>query len=1223
MSDLSDRIASLPLEKRRALEALLERAGPAPAKATIPRHDPATPIPLSFAQQRLWFLDQLAGAQSQSLYTVAATWQLTGPLDHGALAQALDAIVERHSVLRTSFPLLDGQPIQVIRPSLSLDLTPLDLRALAEDARAAAAHRYISETIQGAFDLARGPLFRAALLRLADDEHWLAVSMHHTVSDGWSVGIFTNELAALYTAYATGGPPSLPALAIQYADFAAWQRSWLEGAGADRPSPLQTQLAYWRRALANLPVLSLPTDRPRPAIQTFQGTTYTFAVPAALTHALKALSQREGATLFMTLLAAFDLLLSRYSGQEDLSVGTPFAGRTRVETEALIGLFVNTLVLRADLSGNPRFIELLQRVRAVCMGAYANLDLPFEKLVEAIQPQRDLSYNPLFQVLFGLHNTPRPTVTLPGLVLDRLGDKISVARFDLSLDIREIPGGLLCGLEYNTGIFEAATITRLSAHFQTLLAGIVAGPERRCADLPLLTPAEQRQLLVDWNDTAAGVRGQGSGVGSFTADASCLHELFEAQAAQTPDAIALMFEGSGVRGQGSGVETARRAVCTPEQLTYAELSRRANQLAQHLRARGVGPDVLVGVCIERSLELMIALLGVLKAGGAYVPLDPQYPPDRLAFMIKDSRVEVLITQQSIYDLPLTIDDLGESDRPIANRKSKIVNVDNLAYVIYTSGSTGRPKGVAIQHRSVSNLLAVTRPLFAFGADDVWTVVHSYAFDFSVWEIWGCLGHGGRLVIVPLEVTRSPATFYELLGQQRVTILNQTPSAIRPLIAVRAAATDGPQPTLRVLMCGGEAFPRELAAPLLEWGLPLWNFYGPTESTVWAAISPLDDSTHNDAIPIGPPLANVQLYILDAQLQFVPIGVPGELYIGGAQLARGYFNRPELTAEKFIPNPFAGGDKQTSRQADKQTPQSAICNLQSAIGTRLYKTGDLVRRLPSGAIEFLGRIDQQIKLRGFRIELAEIEVVLRQHPAVREAVVVAREDTPGDKRLIAYVVQGSGVKGQGSDSEDKETRRQGDKEDSDLLVSLSPGLIPQASSLSSELRAHLGQTLPNYMVPSAFVLLDALPLSSNGKVDRRALPPPDGTRPDLAAAYLPPRTALERTIAAIWQELLHIERVGVNDTFFDLGGHSLLMVQVQSKLREALQRDISLLDMFRHPTVGRLAAYFSQEPADQPALLQSQARTTARHESRDRQQQTLQSRRQARRAAARAKGDSDD
>ncbi len=944
-----------------------------------------------------------------------------------------------------------------------------------------------AEEAQRPFDLVRGPLLRLVLAQLDEREHVLLVTMHHIISDGWSTGVLIREVAALYEAFSAGKRPPLPELPIQYVDYAAWQRKWL-GDGT-----LEAELAYWKQQLAGAPqLLELPTDRPRPAVQSYEGAIHWVALPKELSKALERLSQREGVTPFMLLLAAFQVLLFRYSGQDDVSVGSPIAGRTREETERLIGFFVNTLVLRTKLEGDPSFRQVLGRVREVTLGAYAHQDVPFEKLVEALQPERDLSRSPLFQVMFALQNAPPAEVALPGLVLRDVRTESRAAKFDLTLALTDTPTGLEGMLEYNTRLFDADTISRMAGHLRVLLEGIVAEPDQRISELPLLTAEERRQVIEQWNARTP-----------FPGDA-CLHSLFEAQVERTPEALALTF------GR--------------EQLTYRELNRRANQLAHYLVKRRVGPESLVGLCVERSVEMVVGILAILKAGGAYVPLDPAYPADRLAFMIQDSGVEVLLTQQQLAGLvsgsaEVVCLDTGWdaiAREPEGNPRVPVLP-ENLAYIIYTSGSTGRPKGTQIAHEQVSRLFTATEPWFHFGPGDVWTLFHSYAFDFSVWELWGALLYGGRVVVVPYWVSRSPESFHELLRQERVTVLNQTPSAFRQLIQYEETTGRGEGLALKWVIFGGEAL--EFAS-LRPWfarhgdSQPrLVNMYGITETTVHVTFRPLSaaDAEGAPGSVVGVPIPDLQAYVLGPGLQLVPVGVPGELFIGGAGLARGYLNRAELSAQRFIPHPFSAEP-----------------------GARLYRTGDKGRYRPDGSIEYLGRLDAQVKVRGFRIELGEVEMVLAQHSEVAEVIVLAREDVPGDKRLVAYVV--------------------------------GKGRTPDAAAL----REHVRTRLPEYMVPSAFVLLEALPLTTNGKVDRKALPAPELQPAGQGEAFVAPRTPTEEILAGIFAQVLGVERVGAESGFFDMGGHSLLATQVMSRLRSTFHVELELRELFQSPTVRELA-----------------------------------------------------
>lgn len=1058
-------------------------------------------LPPSFAQQRLWFFDQLE--PGSSAYNMPAAVRLRGPLNVATLEQSLNEIVKRHEALRTTFAMVDGRPVQVIAPILMLTLPVVDLRELSETERETEVQRLVTEEAQRPFDLAHGPLLRVTLLRLDAEEYVGLLTMHHIVSDGWSTGILIREMAVLYDAFSSGRSSPLPALLIQYADFAHWQRQWLQG------EVLETQLAYWKAQLVGAPpLLEVPTDHPRPAVQTFRGAHQSVVLPATLTEGFKVLSRQEGATLFMTLLAAFKVLLFRYTSQDDLIVGTPVANRNRLEIEGLIGFFVNTLVLRTDLSGNPSFRELVRRVREVCLGAYVHQDLPFERLVEELHLERNLSRNPLFQVMFVLENAALRSLELPGLTVSPVEAESETAHFDLTLQIVETAQGLTAVLVYNTDLFEAATIARMLGHFQTLLEAVVAHPEQRLSDLPLLPAAERRQLLVEWNDTKT----------DHSQDDLCIHQLFEAQVKQTPDAIAVVFEG--------------------EPLTYRELNRRTNQLAHHLRALGVGPEVPVGICLERSLEMVIGLLGILKAGGAYVPLDPAYPAERLAFMLEDAQPPVLLTQERLVaGLPehgATVVCLDSGWGAIARESEEnpinSTTPENLAYVIYTSGSTGQPKGVLVSHGSLAHHCRDVQGYYELDSSDGVLQFASLSFDVSLEEILPTLIVGARLVMQGADVWH-PADLRRKISELGLTVLN-LPTAYWQELAREWANTPElvPNNQPRLVIVGGDTMSSD--------SLKLWqqtpanaarllNAYGPTEATITATVCELTprlgESTTFQRIPIGRPLANRAIYILDPYGNPVPVGVAGELYIGGAGLARGYLNRPEVTAEKFLPNPFSVEP-----------------------GARLYKTGDLARYLPDGNIEFLGRIDHQVKIRGFRIELGEIEAVLGHYPDVREAVVVAAEDMPGEKRLVAYVVAQQ-----------------------------------EPAPTISELRRFLREKLPEYMVPAVFVLLDAFPLTPNGKVDRRALPAPDHARPELAKTFVAPRDALERQLIHIWEEVLGVRPIGVRDNFFELGGHSLLAVRLFSLIENRLGTRLSLATVFQGATVEHLASILRQQASPEP------------------------------------------
>ena len=924
--------------------------------------------PLSFAQQRLWFFDQLV--PNNPFYNVPSVMRLTGLLNLVALEQTFNEIVRRHAALRTNFVTIEGQPVQKIAPTSTLSLPIIDLQTLPQTERETAAQRLTAQEAQRPFNLSTDALLRVSLLRLDETEYLLIINLHHIVSDGWSIGVLIQEIDALYTAFVNDKPSPLPELPIQYSDFAHWQREWLEQVGKNGYSPLQIQLAYWRQQLDGISLLNLPIDRSRPAIQTYRGGTQRLQLPKKLSEALETLSQQEGVTLFMTLLAAFKTLLYRYTQQEDITVGSPIANRNRSEIEGLIGFFVNSLVLRTDLSGNPTFRELLERVKEVALGAYAHQDLPFEKLVEELEPERKLDRNPLFQVAFALQNAPMEAIELPGLTLRPQQLNTHTTRFDLEFHLWERCSGNglwvdssegISGLVvYSTDLFDAATITRMLGHFQTLLENIVANPEQRIANLEILTKPERHQLLVEWNNTFA----------DYPID-KCIHQLFEEQVQQTPDAIAIICED---------VEKQQTV-----SLTYQELNIYSNRLAHYLQKYGVSTETLVGVCIDRSVEMIVGMLGILKAGGAYVPLDPSYPPERLSFMLHEAQASLLLTQKRLFDR-LEIEKLPaiclDKDWETISQESEInlnssIAVNNRVYVIYTSGSTGKPKGVEIEHGGLLNLIFWHQRAFAVSACDRVTQISGVAFDACGWEIWPYLAAGASIYIPTDETRRSPEKLRNYLLEHQITI-----SFIPTVILEKILLLDWSEDTaLRFLLTGGDKLNQY---PARSHPFKVVNNYGPTENTVVTTSSILSAGKSELVPTIGQPISNTQTYILDGNLQPVPIGIPGELYISGDGLARSYLNHPELTAEKFIANPF--DDVASSR--------------------RLYKTGDLVRYRTDGNLEFLGRLDQQVKIRGYRIELGEIESVLNQHPTVLQAVVVTREEVPGDNRLVAYLVLNS-------------------------------------------------------------------------------------------------------------------------------------------------------------------------------------------------------------------------
>ncbi|ARU62753.1 hypothetical protein CBW65_18600 [Tumebacillus avium] len=1036
--------------------------------------------PASFAQQRLWFLDKLL--PGSPMYNIPFAVRMQGKLNLDALSQSLNEIVERHETLRTVFSEEDGAPMQVILPHVPFAMPLLDLRHLPKEMRMEHVSKLAGEDANRAFDLAKGPLMRTSLLKLDEEEHVLLLTMHHIISDAWSCNVLMKEIGVLYEAFVSGQPSPLPELPIQYVDFTAWQQDHLSG------EVLERQMNYWKKQLGDHPpVLQLSTDRPRQAAQSGRGAFLRFTLSTDLCNKLSELSQGEGATLYMTMLSAYAALLSRYTGQEDIAVGTPIAGRNIGQIEGLIGFFVNTLVMRADLSGDLSFRELLTRVKKTALEAYAHQDLPFERLVEELQPERNMSSTPLFQTMFSLQNYSAETeYRVSGLTLSGLETGQNMAKFDLNISLIERAGSSIRGsFEYKVDLFDESTIERMVGHFVKLLEGITANPDAKLGSLPMLTEAETEQQLVAWNQNAV----------EYPRDKT-IPELFEEQAALHADRPAVSFEGTV--------------------LTYRELNERANRLAHALQKKGVGPDVLVGLCMERSLELIVGLLGIVKAGGAYVPLDPAYPKDRLAYMLEDSAVGVLLTQEKLLaELPahgadvICLDrDWPQVELESAAAPELALTPDHLAYMIYTSGSTGKPKGVLIPHRGVARLVKNGNYVIA-GAEDVLMQLAAISFDAAVPEIWGTLLNGAKLVVFPAEKPTID-DIVRVISEEGVTMAFLT-SGLLPQLAEADLSS---MRSLRRLSVGGDVMSALHAKKVLE-KLPecmLANAYGPTENSVASTVFWM---THPDdvpaVVPIGRAVRNNELYVLDRHLQPVPVGVPGELHVGGPGLARGYWNRPELTQEMFIAHPF---------QAD---------------GSRLYKTGDLVRYLPDGSLEFLGRIDHQVKIRGFRIELAEIESVLNDHPSVAAVVVLAREDRPGDKRLVAYVV---------GEAETEVT--------------------------SAELRDYLKNLLPDYMVPSAFVMLPSLPLTQNGKVDRRALPAPDSGDYGAGVQYEAPRNEVETRLTRIWQVILGLDGIGIRNSFFELGGHSLLATQTISRINEAFDLQLPLRAMFEAPTIAEMA-----------------------------------------------------
>ena len=1386
MSEFNERIAGLSPEKRALLERLvLKKPSPPIRQQEIRRRETNDPCILSFAQERLWFFDQFEpGSQA---YNIFSAMRLAGHLNATALEQSLGEVLRRHEVLRTTFVTESDHPVQRISPATAYILPRIDLSTMPEEQREAKVRQLAGEEASRAFDLTAGPLIRAILLKLTTREHVLLLTVHHIVFDGWSWGILYRELSALYKIFLSGNPSSLPELPIQYADFALWQRQWLQG------KKLEEQLAFWKKHLTGVPPLELPTDRRRPSVQTFHGATSTFEFPESLTEALRGLSRKEGATLFMTLLAAFQCLLHRYTGQDDTVVGIPIANRNRAEMEGLIGFFVNTLVIRTDTSGNPVFRELLKQIKKTALDAYTYQDLPLEKLVEELHPERDLSRNPLFQVMFAMQNMPVATLEMSGLTPCLLETERTMTRFDLEVHLQETGEGIKGKFVYNIDLFNVDTIERMIRHYRTLLEGIAENPDQRLSELPLLTEAERHQLLAEWNDTTT----------AYPRD-RCIHSLFEEQAERTPDAIAVTFE--------------------ERQMTYRDLNSSANKLAHYLMRQGVGAEVLVGLCVERSLEMIVGILGILKAGGAYVPLDPTYPKERLAFMLEDSQATVLLTQQRLATrLPeidaqvVCLDASGylasEAKLPDAN-PAGIVASEDLAYVIFTSGSTGLPKGVAVEHRQLVNYVRGVSERMEFEPSWNFALVSTLAADLGNTVIFPALCIGGTLHVISQERAADPPALAEYFEQNRIDCLKIVPSHLAALMTGLHPEKLMPR---RRLILGGEASHCEWVKGLrkLAPDCIIFNHYGPTETTVGVLthrVGKEQPSLPSGTLPLGRPLPNTQIYILDEHQRLVPIGVAGELYIGGDGVARGYMNRPELTAERFVPN--------------------RLCNGQGAL---LYRTGDRTRYRSDGNIEFLGRIDRQVKIRGFRIEPGEIETALRSCPGVRDAAVIPHDDTAGSSSLAAYIVPhkpvamtlpaqhlyklpnnllvahlnknetdyiyreifelqaylrhgitvndgdvvfdvganiglftvfvnqickrpqvyafepnpvvhefasvnarayGAEVKvfPYGLSSEDAtaeltffegfsllsgfysdvekekqvvknflinqqqtaqadmtELIEQADElleerfkarrftanlralsgviaeekvdridllkinaeksewhvlrgiEEADwqkirqivLEVDLSEHLPPVTALLkkhgyeyvieqdalldgtelcyiyairpaanrrlirgqtsdghrlklpvfsdtvlsTDDLRRHLLQRLPDYMAPSRYVLLEALPLTPGGKVDRRALQKINPDRSAFENAPEGPRGPVEDLLAGIWCNVLGLKKVGIHDNFFELGGHSLLATQVMSRLRKVFQVEMPLRSFFESPTIAGLAVRIAQSQAE--------------------------------------------
>ena len=1130
MDELRKRIAALPPEKRALFESQLQKKGLQLTQSTpaICKRNNIKELPLSFAQQRLWFLHQLE--PDTTAYNIAIAWRFTGNLSIRLLQNTLNTIVQRHEILRTSFVAVDGQPTQVIIPELLLKLPIIDLRFLGELSRKTEVERLTKQEARFPFDLTEAPLLRVKLIQVNDNENILLLTLHHIIADGWSRGIILKELTALYKG------SSLPELPIQYVDFAVHQQQWLQG------EELKAQTDYWKQQLKDLSILELPTDKPRKPVQTYRSATESILISKDILNSFKDLSRSNGVTLFMSALAAFKVLLHRYTCEDDIAIGSPIANRNWKEVEPLIGFFVNTLVLRTDVSGNPSFLELLQRVKDVAAAAFKHQDLPFAKLVEEIQPQRSLSHNPLFGVMFQvqneayqLQNALNPELGIPDLNLEQIWKESGTTKFDMTWHLVERDEGLLTVVEYSTDLFNPDTISRMLGHFQVLLKGIIENPNQRLSELPILTEIEIQQLLLDWNHVKA----------DYPLEKG-IHKLFEEQVEKTPDNIAVeLVFSSNHRNHSYDTEK------IPEKLTYQQLNNRANQFAHYLREQGVKPEVKVGICVERNPLMLVGILGILKAGGAYLPIDRKLPSDRIAFMLADSGVSILVTQEKILSqLPshsaqtICLDSEWIVSENISNHiyQESITNpanqtfADNLAYVIYTSGSTGKPKGTLITHRGLTNYLSWATIAYNVDEGNGSPVQSSIGFDATITSLYTPL-IVGKTVTLLSEEEEIETLSHLLNSESNFSLVKLTPAHLKVLSQLNNIETSD-KPSIKhpskSFIIGGEA--------LLENHLEFWrnnypdtrliNEYGPTETVVGCCIyNASEKPTTANAVPIGRAIANVRLYVLDKYLQPVPIGIPGELYIGGVGVARGYLNRPELTAEKFIPNPFYKlEEKFISPSASSAS--SLRQRFQRTASSALYKTGDKVRYLPDGNLEYLGRLDNQVKIRGFRIELEEIEAVLNQHPQIQFSCVIPHTDDSGNQRLVAYIVSSHPI-------------------------------------LKQQIHQFLQQTLPDYMVPSFFVELEGLPLTNNGKVDRKALPIPDLSIQENTNKTLP-TTEKEIILTKIWSEVLGVN-VGIDDNFFEMGGDSILSIQI---IARANQVGLSLTPklLFQHQTIAELATF---------------------------------------------------
>ncbi|MEM7028583.1 MAG: amino acid adenylation domain-containing protein [Chloroflexota bacterium] len=1065
----------------------------------IPRQTDEGPSPLSFSQERLWFLEYFQ--PDTAAFNLPHAIRMKGYLEFNLFQTALNMVVARHESLRTYFIKTDAGAQQVILPKLNIAISVIDLQEYAAEEQIVKADAYIERDADQPHDITQAPLFRMALIQLAADDQILIVNMHHIISDGWSMTIFTQELFQAYTALVSGEEPSFPELPIQYRDYAVWQRTWLHD------NVFEQQLTYWRRQLAQAPAIqTLPSDKPRPEVQTFNTAKHPLHLSAGVTLALKAISQEAGATLYMTLLAGFKLVLSRYLGQTDIVVGTPMANRNRTEVENMIGFMLNTLILRTDLSGNPTFVELLRRIKDVAIGAYANQDIPFEKLVEDLGPERHLNYTPLFQNMFNFHNNPTPDYTLPGLVLTPYGDRGEVEKFDLTFSLYEQNDQVKGHISYNTDLFEDDAMARLANHYQTMLAQIAQTPYQPIAQFSLLNPTEKQQILIDWNDTQAPYPQQS------------IPDLFEAQVEETPQATALLF----------GEQT----------MTFAELNQQANQLAHYLLAHNIGKGDFVAVSLERSPHMIVALFAILKTGAAYLPLDPAYPQERLTFMLADTEPKLLITEttlaaqfvghtEKIVCLDTATTDLKQFSDQNPSLSSPLA-LDDVAYVIYTSGSTGRPKGVLGLHRGAINRFHWMWQTYPFAEQEVGCQKTALSFVDSVWEIFGTLLAGIPLVIIPDDIVKDTKQFIATLKAHQVSRIVLVPSLLRVMLDIFPDLQQQ-VPALQFWVTSGEVIPIALARQFSHQmpGRTLINLYGSSEVSADVTYFDVSHDKISDTVPIGYPIANTAIYLLDQDLNPVPVGVPGHLYVSGAGLAQGYLKRPDMTTERFIDNPF------------------------KTVGyEKLYQTGDLAKYRVDGAIEFLGRSDHQVKIRGYRIELGEVEEALAQHEAVTQAIVMVIEHQPDNTQLIAYITSNAAK-----------------------------------SLVIDDLRQSLKQKLPAYMIPAVFIELDAFPLTPNGKIDRQALQKIKPATQIGQAAIVPPRNQTEETLLGIWCAILKLDNMSIHDDFFDIGGHSLLAVQLFDQIEKKLQQTLPLVTLIQAPTIAELAKILiGDEPVTPPPIL---------------------------------------